>query len=148
MQALGRRGLAFGVDAVLALMLTGIVLWPIWSVTDPDAWRVFNPVPLLWALCLVFLGIFARGATPGKRWTGLDVAGDGCLTCREVRRVMWAIIAGLAEVLRFTISADVYMFLMLLAAGVVLFSYGLPLVQRAQEFAHNTTTGFEVRRRR
>lgn len=142
MIAPGRRLAAFGVDAALALMLTGIAISPILAFAPPDFWTRTNPIPLIWALCLIFMGLLNRGNTPGKRWLGLRVMGDGCIICREIRRGIWLLVWAVAALL----FQDMTMHAALGALIGVAIAYGQSLRSGAAEFGHNARTGFHVER--
>ena len=140
----GRRGAAFAVDALLALMISGILLTPLVALSDPAVWRVINPVPLLWALCFIFTALLTRGATPGKRWLKLHLAGTGCLICREIRRMGWALMLGLAALLPDSAPATAAPILNGIGLGLLLWALAHPFVTKARDWPHNTATDFTV----
>ncbi len=133
-------------DAVLALMLTGLVLTPLITLADPQVWTRTNPVPLLWALLLVLMTLGLQGVTPGKRWLKLRLEGQGCLICRELRRLGWALALGLEALLYGLVAAPLTS--ALLALGVILLAVQIvwPVLTRAPEFPHNRATDLQVTR--
>lgn len=145
MIARGRRAAAFGVDAALALVATGVLALPILSFADPEVWQIFNPVPLTWALVMIVLSLLNVGTTPGKRWTGLVVTGGGCLICREIRRIGWALVLGLQQLAFSVLTRETNLALQLIALALLLWLILKPILTRAEDFPHNLQTGFRVR---
>ena len=145
---LARRSAAFAVDAVLSLMLAGLVLTPFVYLGDDRLWLYTDPIPLLWSLIMICMALGSQGMTPGKRWAKLVVfdtgSGNGCLTCRELRRLGWAIAFGLSALVS-GLGPD------FLALGCALFALAhlgvlilWPALRGASDFPHNLATGLAV----
>ncbi len=141
---LGRRCAAVLVDGVVSLLACAVLLMPFASLVDPRLWATVQPVPLLWAAMLLLLSLIWRGNTPGKKWAKLRLVGAGCFACREVRRLGWAVLFGLAQFLSALVPAAVTGSLVVLAAVWCCVSLIWPILRSAPEFPHNTETGFSV----
>ncbi|MEP4198646.1 MAG: RDD family protein [Aliishimia sp.] len=142
--ALWRRVLAWGVDAILALMVTGILMIPLTTLSNPSNWQGSNPVPAVWAVSFILLALLLQGETPGKRWMKLHLSGQGCLICRELRRSGWTLILSLEALLAERLPFGVPDALVGIGLGFLLWSIAEPLISRAQDFPHNRMTGFSI----
>lgn len=125
-------------------MLCGLLLGPLAGAADPLLWTRTNPVPLLWALALVLMTLGLRGATPGKRWMKLRVAGHGCLACRELRRMGWALAFGLEALLHGLAAPPLTTALLLLGLALLGAQILWPLLARHGDFPHNRATGLRI----
>ena len=128
-------------------MVTSLLLTPLATLADPEIWTLTNPVPLLWALTLIFLSLGLRGATPGKRWMKLDVTGAGCLICREIRRMSWALVLGLDALMHGFLTPQISTALLALGLGLLGWLIVWPILTRAADFPHNDATQISVARR-
>lgn len=107
-------------------------------------WSQTNPVPLLWALCVVLMSLGLQGRTPGKRWMKLSVTGPGCLTCREIRRMGWALALGFEALLHGLVPAPVSTGLLTLGLALLGWQILWPALRAAPDFPHNRATGIHV----
>lgn len=139
-----KRATAWAVDAILALMLTGLVMTPLVSLADPHVWTQITPAPLIWALCLTLIPLLTGGASPGKRWLKLRLTGTGCLICRELRRSGWALILGAALLAPQALPYGVADALRGIAIGLAIWGGLFPIALRRPDFPHNTATDFQV----
>ena len=146
MPHLARRLFAGFVDGVLALVLTGLFFSALLIFVPLGQWQGANPVPLCWALAFVFLALLRNGDTPGKRWARLSLVGHGCLACRELRRMGWAIILGCAALLEPFLSSGALVGLQATSVLIFAASYLVPAIMHAADFSHNSATGFSVQR--
>ena len=144
MQAPVRRAIAFGVDWVLANLIGGVLLLPVFYLAS-DPYRIAIVVtPALVGFSMILLAIVSHGNTPGKRWLQLHVTGSGCVVCREVRRLGWVLflgVVGISDLLWTGAPSAIWAVIGLW----LIFGFAVPLLRGAGEFPHNQATGFEVR---
>ncbi|MEM6310005.1 MAG: hypothetical protein AAF754_08140 [Pseudomonadota bacterium] len=139
------RYLAFGVDALVALMVTGLVITPLAYVSDLAFWQNHNPAYAIWALVMIFLSLIANGETVGKRWAKLRLSGNGCLVCRELRRMGPFLFYGFAAMLQGIVSASVLTGVLYATAIWIAIIFLWPALRGAQDFPHNTATHISLK---
>ncbi len=135
----------------MAFLLCALLLTPLATLADPDIWTRTNPVPLFWALVLILMSLALQGATPGKRWMKLVLvdAGPepGCLTCRELRRLGWALALGLEALLHGLVPAPLTTGLLALGLGLLGWHFLWPALSGAADFPHNAATRVQIAQR-
>lgn len=134
------RYLAFGVDALVALMVTGLVITPLAYVSDIAFWQNHNPAYAIWALVMILLSLVANGATVGKRWAKLQLRGDGCLVCRELRRMAPFLLYGFAVMLAGVLPAAARIVAVYGTLIWIMIAFVWPTLRGAVDFPHNIAT--------
>ena len=126
-------------------MATGLLITPLAYVADLTFWQNHNPAYLIWALVMIFISTLADGRTVGKRWAKLHVSGQGCLVCRELRRIGPFVIAGLFALTEGFLPGAAVSASPFIVLALVAIAYAVPLVRGAADFPHNIATGLAVR---